>query len=107
MRFDVACFRNLEKRVAQLGEQEVEADLILFHPYKKAQMDWFDAVDVAGLALDYCVKATALDARRAGFETVVHRSATRAVDVQPGDGERAVAELRAAGVQVLEADPDG
>ena len=61
-----------------------------------------DAVDVAGLALDYCVKATALDARRAGFDVTVHRNATRAVEVSPGDGERAVAELRAAGVEVVD-----
>jgi nicotinamidase/pyrazinamidase len=61
-----------------------------------------DAVDVAGLALDYCVKATALDARRAGLKVTVHRGATRAVEVQPGDGERAVEELRAAGVEVVE-----
>lgn len=61
-----------------------------------------DTVDVAGLALDYCVKATALDARRAGFDVVVHRDATRAVEVQPGDAERAVQELRAAGVQVVD-----
>jgi nicotinamidase/pyrazinamidase len=59
-----------------------------------------ETVHVAGLALDYCVKATALDARRAGFDVVVHRDATRAVDVEPGDGERAVKELRAAGVRV-------
>jgi nicotinamidase/pyrazinamidase len=61
-----------------------------------------DSVDVAGLALDYCVKATALDARRAGLAVTVHRGATRAVEVQPGDGERAVAELRAAGVEVVD-----
>ena len=61
-----------------------------------------DSVDVTGLALDYCVKATALDARRAGFDVTVHRAATRAVDAQPGDGERAVEELRAAGVAVVE-----
>jgi nicotinamidase/pyrazinamidase len=59
-----------------------------------------DTVHVVGLALDYCVKATALDARKAGFEVIVDRDATRAVDVNPGDGERAVAELRAAGVEV-------
>jgi nicotinamidase/pyrazinamidase len=57
-------------------------------------------VDVAGLALDYCVKSTALDAQRAGFDVTVHKDAARAVDVTPGDGERAVAELRAAGVRV-------
>ena len=61
-----------------------------------------DHVDVVGLALDYCVKATALDARRAGFGVTVHRGATRAVEVSPGDGERAVEELRAAGVEVVD-----
>jgi nicotinamidase/pyrazinamidase len=59
-----------------------------------------DTVHVVGLALDYCVKATALDARRAGFGVIVHREATRAVNVEPGDDERAVEELRAAGVEV-------
>lgn len=61
-----------------------------------------DTVHVAGLALDYCVKATALDAKRAGFDVIVHRGATRAVDVQPGDGDRAVEELQRAGVQVVD-----
>jgi len=61
-----------------------------------------DTVDVAGLALDYCVKATALDARRAGFDVVVHRDATRAVEVRDGDGDRAVDELRAAGIKVVD-----
>ncbi len=61
-----------------------------------------DRVHVVGLALDVCVKNTALDARRAGFDTVVHLDATRAVNVDPSDGERAVADLRAAGVEVVE-----
>jgi nicotinamidase/pyrazinamidase len=61
-----------------------------------------DTVHVAGLALDYCVKETALDARRAGYAVIVHRGATRPVEVQEGDGERAVEELRAAGVQVVD-----
>jgi nicotinamidase/pyrazinamidase len=61
-----------------------------------------DTVHVAGLALDYCVRATALDARRAGWNVIVHRVATRPVEVKPGDGERAVEELRAAGVEVVE-----
>ena len=60
-----------------------------------------DEVHVAGLALDYCVKATALDAKRLGFDVVVHRDATRPVEVLPGDGDRAVAELGAAGVRVV------
>jgi nicotinamidase/pyrazinamidase len=57
-------------------------------------------VHLVGLALDYCVKATALDARRAGFDVVVHRDATRAIDAQPGDDELALEELRKAGVRV-------
>jgi nicotinamidase/pyrazinamidase len=61
-----------------------------------------DTVHVAGLALDYCVRATALDARRAGFDVVVHRDATRAVNVTPADGERAVQELTEAGVRVVD-----
>jgi nicotinamidase/pyrazinamidase len=61
-----------------------------------------DKVHVAGLALDYCVKETALDAARAGFDVTVHLDATRPVEVEAGDGERAVAELRAAGVSVID-----
>ena len=61
-----------------------------------------DTVDVAGLALDYCVKATALDAKRAGLNVIVHRDATRAVEVEAGDAERAVEELRAAGIEVVD-----
>ena len=61
-----------------------------------------DTVHIGGLALDYCVRATALDARRAGFDVVLHRGATRAVEVAPGDGERALAELREAGVTVVD-----
>jgi len=61
-----------------------------------------DTVHVAGLALDYCVKETALDARRAGFDVLVHLDATRPVEVKPGDGERAAATLRAAGVAVVD-----
>src|SRR5207247_5941540 len=54
-------------------------------------------VALAGLATDYCVKETALDARRLGFTTIVLADAIAAVDLQPGDGERAVAAMRAAG----------
>jgi nicotinamidase/pyrazinamidase len=61
-----------------------------------------DRVHVGGLALDYCVKHTALGARRRGFDVVVHLDATRAVNVEPGDDERALAELRQAGVEVVE-----
>jgi nicotinamidase/pyrazinamidase len=59
-----------------------------------------DRIHVGGLALDYCVKHTALGARKRGFETVVHLDATRAVNVEPGDDERTIQELRDAGVEV-------
>ncbi|MEX0873863.1 MAG: nicotinamidase [Actinomycetota bacterium] len=52
---------------------------------------------VTGLATDYCVRATAIEAVEHGFETVVLTDAIRAVDVQPGDGERALAEMERAG----------
>jgi nicotinamidase/pyrazinamidase len=59
-----------------------------------------DAVTVVGLATDYCVRATALDARRAGFDVTVDRAGVRGIDVEPGDSERALDELRAAGATV-------
>jgi nicotinamidase/pyrazinamidase len=60
-------------------------------------------VHVAGLATDYCVKYTALDAARLGFKTCVLLPACRGVNLHPGDVERAVAEMRAAGVDIMPA----
>lgn len=57
---------------------------------------------VGGLATDYCVRATVLDARRLGFEVVVVASAVRAVDVSAGDGERALAAMVAAGATLAD-----
>lgn len=59
-----------------------------------------DAVTIAGLATDYCVRHTALDALREGFAVTVDPGAVRAVDVGPGDGDRALEEIRAAGGEV-------
>jgi nicotinamidase/pyrazinamidase len=56
------------------------------------------SVVVVGLATDYCVKATALDALALGFAVTVPRDAVAAVDVEPGDGGRALDELATAGV---------
>jgi nicotinamidase/pyrazinamidase len=66
--------------------------------------DWLrgrgvDAVDVVGIATDHCVRATALDAVRAGFTTTVLLDLC--AGVAPETTERALAELRAAGVQVV------
>ena len=61
-----------------------------------------ERVVVGGLATDYCVKATALDARRLGHPTSLLVEAVRAVDLAAGDGDRALAEMVAAGVEILE-----
>jgi nicotinamidase/pyrazinamidase len=52
---------------------------------------------VGGLATDYCVRATVMDALRLGFGVTVLTDAIRGVDVTPGDGARALAEMQAAG----------
>jgi nicotinamidase/pyrazinamidase len=57
-------------------------------------------VVVVGLATDYCVKATALDGVQLGFSTSVLEEAVRPVELEPGDGERALAQMREAGVAV-------
>lgn len=57
-------------------------------------------VVVTGLATDYCVQVTALDALALGYRVVVLTTAVRAVDLAPGDGARALAQLTAAGAQV-------
>ena len=56
-----------------------------------------ERVVVVGLAQDVCVKETALDALRLGYETTVLWEATRPVDLSPGDGEAAFAAVREAG----------
>lgn len=56
---------------------------------------------VVGLATDYCVKETAIDAVAKGFSTTVLLDATRPVDLEPGDGDRAVAAMRAAGAEIV------
>jgi nicotinamidase/pyrazinamidase len=58
-------------------------------------------VFVCGLATDYCVKATAIEAVQNGFETYVLKDAIRPVELQPGDGERALAEMSRAGAQLI------
>ncbi|HTV47035.1 MAG TPA: bifunctional nicotinamidase/pyrazinamidase [Phycisphaerae bacterium] len=58
-------------------------------------------VYIVGLATDYCVKFTALDARQLGFETHLIEDACRGVDLNPGDVEQAIAQVRSAGVKVI------
>jgi nicotinamidase/pyrazinamidase len=59
-------------------------------------------VVIAGLATDYCVKATALDAIAEGFDVWLAVDAIAGVNVRPGDAERAVLDLRAAGVMLTD-----
>ncbi len=59
-----------------------------------------ERVTVVGLATDYCVRHTALDALRRGFEVVVDRDGVRGIDAEPGDSTRALAELTSAGAEV-------
>lgn len=58
-------------------------------------------VVLCGVATDYCVKETGLDAIRLGYKVIVLREGVRAVDAQPGDGRRALDALRAAGAELL------
>jgi nicotinamidase/pyrazinamidase len=59
-----------------------------------------ERVVVCGLAQDVCVKATVLDACELGYETFVPRKGTRPVDLEPGDGDRALEEMSGAGARV-------
>jgi nicotinamidase/pyrazinamidase len=59
-----------------------------------------DRVTIVGLATDYCVRATALDALREGFAVTVDRAGVRGIDAEPGDAERALGEVEAAGGSV-------
>ncbi len=58
-------------------------------------------VVVLGLATDYCVKETALDAVRLGFSTTLLADGIRSVNLSQGDGDRAIADMAAAGVVVV------
>lgn len=57
-----------------------------------------EALYLGGLATDYCVKASAIDAARKGYQTFLLLDACRAVNLNPGDGEKAVEEMKHAGV---------
>jgi nicotinamidase/pyrazinamidase len=59
-----------------------------------------DEVYVVGLATDYCVRASAIDACREGFDVTVVSDAVRGVEVEPGDSERALADVAEAGARI-------
>jgi nicotinamidase/pyrazinamidase len=59
-----------------------------------------ERIFVGGLATDYCVKHTVLDGLKEGFKVVLLTDAVRGVNLQPGDSERAIAEMRHAGAEI-------
>ena len=60
-----------------------------------------DDLYIAGLATDYCVKYTALDARTLGFKTSIIIEGVRGVEINPGDCDKAIEEMKEAGVEVV------
>jgi nicotinamidase/pyrazinamidase len=58
-----------------------------------------ERLSVCGLATDYCVRASAIDACKEGFDVTVVEDAIRAVDVNEGDGDRAIEDMKAAGAE--------
>jgi nicotinamidase/pyrazinamidase len=64
-----------------------------------------DHLDVGGLATDYCVKHSVLDALGSGFDVTVLADAIAGVDVQPGDSTRAIDDMRRAGAKILNCTP--
>lgn len=85
---DKDCYSAFDETnlAAQLHQQDVEE------------------VVVGGLATDYCVKNTVLDALKNGFKVKALKNAMRAVDLQPGDGDLAIEEMRAAGAKIVSTD---
>lgn len=63
-----------------------------------------DEVIIGGLTTEYCVRLSALDAQRFGLDATVIADAIGAVDVTPGDGARALEEMKAAGVRITPSD---
>ena len=73
-----------------------ETDLI-----SRLKQQGVEEVWVGGLATDYCVKSTVLDALKNGFEVNAVENAMRPVNVNPGDGDRAIEEMREAGADIV------
>jgi nicotinamidase/pyrazinamidase len=76
-----------------------EVDDTVLH--EMLQADGTERLVICGLATDYCVLETVLDARMRGYPVQVIGSGTRPVNREPGDGERALARMRDAGADVL------
>ncbi len=66
----------------------------------RLEQNGVDRLYVGGLATDYCVRSSVLDARKAGLEVVLLLDAVRGVNLQEGDSDRAIEEMRAAGADI-------
>ena len=103
---DVTCFDHVTRKGTDVG---IDSYSGFFDNGHKKQTDlasflwqWqVESVDVLGLATDYCVKFTALDARELGFGVRVLSEGCRGVDVSPGDSHRALEEMRAVGITIV------
>jgi nicotinamidase/pyrazinamidase len=80
------------------GRREPEVEAQSLEAYLKEQ--GVGEVVVVGLALDYCVKSTAIDAHNLGFKSTVLLEGTRAVNVQPEDATKAIEEMKERGIVV-------
>ena len=79
-------FDNDKKRSTGLGDYLRELSVVEVH--------------IVGVATDYCVKFTALDAMELGFKVIVHKNCIRGVELNPGDIEKALEEMKAAGIEI-------
>lgn len=93
-------------------QKATTSDREVYSDFEGTQLDevlraqGIERVVVCGLALEYCVRAACLDAVKAGFNATLLIDGTRPVEVKPGDGERTLDELRAAGVEILAGGPE-
>lgn len=84
------------------GYSALEATNVDAETYLKDQN--VNRVYISGLTTDYCVKDTAISVVKAGFDTYVIEDAIRAVNVNPGDGEKAIREMKDAGCHIIKSD---
>lgn len=102
-----------QSRIERVFSKGTEADKEAYSSFDGTGLaDWLREhgvrrLLVAGLTTDYCVRASVLDALHAGFEVTVLEDGVAAVNVQPGDGERALAEIRSAGAKVIRSEDLG
>jgi nicotinamidase/pyrazinamidase len=95
----IDCFIEKGTTMQDDGYSDFESTNLDLAAYLREQA--VDELFVCGLATDYCVKETVLDALRRGFTTSVLADCIRAVDLQPGDGMRALQEMQDSGAHIL------